>query len=638
MFNFVQTALVRYARWGAVAASIAMSAACGGGGGGGGGGGNTNNAQAQSVANVGLNVVITPSRISGVAPLSVFFDASDSEPTITKAFHVLHFEWDFGDTTAGIWQQGTLAGTSSKNKAFGPVASHLFEKPGNYNVTLNVKKNVNDPGTSKQVQIEVKDPADEFKFNTVCFATAAPFTDCPAGATQVVTNDFASAINTYQATKKRLLFKAGNVFSSTVEAIVNTAGAGHIGKFGAGSNPKFLTTSTTAFFKLSQSFTPTIRDWRIVDLELDGQDGAAMGVNFGGGIDQVTLLRINMHNIKSGINNSADVLDNYNGHANFSYHGHNLWDNFAVVDSQINVVNAGIAVGGQIGAYISGKRHSFMGNVVDPAYGGEHALRNPYLDRAVISHNYMARPAATKHSWTLRGANQAGTGIVGSGMTTQKVVAAENIFFNDKSPWTVTVAPTNTSLDERIQDVIVERNFFKSGIDVQVALVTRGPVKDLTVRSNVINLTGAAAGAVGASASGSSTIAVPASTGHLFINNTVYRGDVVASFGAFSLGGNANKYTFYNNMAYAPSASSVNFISGSTDDTPVLLNNSSAVQVQIDPLLALPVDGSAPTLANFKPQATSYAMQINNSVFTYIDSLHRNIISSKSYMGAVSSD
>lgn len=637
MFNFVQTALVRYVRWGVFAASIAMTAACGGGGGGG-GGGNTSNAQAQSAANVGLNVVITPSRISGVAPLSVFFDASDSEPTTTKAFHTLHFEWDFDDPTAGVWQQGTLAGTSSKNKAFGPVASHLFEKHGTYNVTLTVKKNVNDPGTSKQVQIEVKDPAEEFKFNTVCFATAAPFTDCPAGATQVVTSDFASAINTYQATKKRLLFKAGNVFSSTAEATVNTAGAGYIGKFGAGSNPKFLTTSTTAFFKLSQSLTPTIKDWRIVDLELDGQDGAAMGFNFGGGIDQVTLLRINMHNIKSGVNNSADQLDNYNAHANVNYHGHTLWDAFAVIDSQINVVNAGVAVGGQIGAYISGKRHSFMGNVVDPAYGGEHAVRNPYLDRAVVSHNYMARPAATKHSWTLRGANQASSGIIGSGMATQKIVAAENIFFNDKSPWTVTVAPQNTIVDERIQDVIVERNYFKSGIDVQAALVTRGPVKNLTFRNNVINLTNSASGAIGVSASGASTISVPASTGHSFVNNTVYRGDAVASFGAFSMGGNANKYTFYNNMAYAPSASSVDSISGSTDDTPVLLNNSSAAQIKIDPLFALPVDGSEPTLLNFKPQAASYAMQISSAVFTYVDALHRNIVSSKSYMGAISAD
>ncbi len=76
------------------------------------------------------------SRLSGVAPLAVFFDATTTTSTFAKkAFHELHYAWDFGDPKAGTWQYGNPK-RKDRNKALGPVAAHVFEMPGTYTVKL----------------------------------------------------------------------------------------------------------------------------------------------------------------------------------------------------------------------------------------------------------------------------------------------------------------------------------------------------------------------------------------------------------------------------------------------------------------------------------------------------------------------
>jgi hypothetical protein len=56
-----------------------------------------------------VSQTITPgvalNRTSGVAPLAIFFDATEtnhSSVTVNE-FHDLHYRWDFGDSEAGKW-------------------------------------------------------------------------------------------------------------------------------------------------------------------------------------------------------------------------------------------------------------------------------------------------------------------------------------------------------------------------------------------------------------------------------------------------------------------------------------------------------------------------------------------------------
>ena len=78
---------------------------------------------------------LVSSRVSGVAPLAVFFDATGTTASSTpRPFHDLEYRWDFGDVGSGTWTTGSSAGVSSRNTATGPVAAHVFETPGTYTI------------------------------------------------------------------------------------------------------------------------------------------------------------------------------------------------------------------------------------------------------------------------------------------------------------------------------------------------------------------------------------------------------------------------------------------------------------------------------------------------------------------------
>ena len=78
---------------------------------------------------------LVASRVSGVAPLTVFFDATGTTAAGTpRPFHDLEYRWDFGDAGKGRWSTGSTTG--DRNLATGPVAAHVFETPGTYTVNL----------------------------------------------------------------------------------------------------------------------------------------------------------------------------------------------------------------------------------------------------------------------------------------------------------------------------------------------------------------------------------------------------------------------------------------------------------------------------------------------------------------------
>jgi hypothetical protein len=142
----------------------------------------TPTAQAQITAD------IQPSRISGVAPLAVHFDATGTTHTDTtiNEFHDLQYEWTFGDPNAGHWQYGARAGSSSPHprneECCSAIAAHVYDNPGTYTVNLIVKDSQGNISTD-QVAIEVEDPDEVFSGTTACISSSGNFAGCPSSNT-----------------------------------------------------------------------------------------------------------------------------------------------------------------------------------------------------------------------------------------------------------------------------------------------------------------------------------------------------------------------------------------------------------------------------------------------------------------------
>jgi hypothetical protein len=400
---------------------------------------------------------------------------------------------------------------------------------------------------TRSVEITVSDPDTVFAANTLCVGIAQPVAGlggCPADAAVLPSSDFDAAINGNIASRKRILFRRGDTFDSNANANVRVNGPGLIGAFGSGPAPVVNISGNNSAIQLSSGTTPGIKDWRIMDLEINGNSGAAtMGVHAEGGIDQVTLLRLNIHHVHFGVQLSPSILDHYGGQ-------HRLWDQFAVVDSTIRTIIGG---GGGYGLFLGAQRLAVMDNVLSDSTGAEHILRTPYIVKAVISRNDMSNPALQKHVVKLHALLY---GVSPTGFSEQVVMSDNKFTGGAGADWTVTVGPQDQFRNEKVRDIIVERNWFAPHPSQRVALMLWA--QDVTVRNNIFNLTGAVE-QNGMVVERRGTEPAPANV--QAYNNTFYSG---SSGGfrpiTFVLGtGMAAK----NNLGYAPLSTSRDMVSGS---------------------------------------------------------------------------
>ncbi|MCP4176855.1 MAG: PKD domain-containing protein, partial [bacterium] len=141
----------------------------------------------------------TASSTIGTAPFAVFFDAVDGSSGVLqpesingrKEYADLFYYWDFGDPGKGNWPESN----KSKNHDIGYVASHVYEDPGTYTVTLTVKNMSGSTYTYTQ-EITVQDPDIVFSGeNTICISSTGSFEGAPAGALQITTSDITEMEN-----------------------------------------------------------------------------------------------------------------------------------------------------------------------------------------------------------------------------------------------------------------------------------------------------------------------------------------------------------------------------------------------------------------------------------------------------------
>jgi Divergent InlB B-repeat domain len=556
---------------------------------------------------------LVPARTIGVAPLSVFFDASGTTTTDLqkKPFHDLEYQWDFADVGSGNWgdkstgSSGTGVNTS-RNVAYGPVASHVFETPGNYIVKVTAFDGTNTATTTTTISVD--DPNNVFAgTNTICVSgwtsvgvTMSPLpvqgvNGCPAGADTAQQPDFATAISSYALTGKRVLFKRGDTFTAATSARINATGPGIVGAFGTGALPGIQMTGNTSILLISSSTTPGIKDWRVMDLDLNGMSGlATVGIDANGGFNQFLVLRLNIRNIMRGVAAGPDILDwwNNNGHP-----GHTIWEDWAIVDSTITPISGCGSTVCDWRIYLAGKRAAIQGNFVDnQTAGGSHVVRSEYMGKGVISNNTIARAGVGDHAIKIHANLWTAVGVTGPGIYTEQVVIADNKIIGANNPWTVGLGPRDNTRDERVRDIIVERNWFTAGAGTQVDVLV-WTVDTTTIRNNICDMTGATAHQCIAIATRGGE---PAPNNVRVYNNTFYSGSA-GDFTGVGIDSTATNVTVINNLGSAPSATGPVMISGTGASGFVssynLLNNTpSALFVNATP--AVPADFSLIALPN----------------------------------------
>lgn len=574
-----------------------------------------------TVSNSPTQIVV--SRTSGVAPLLVFFDtitASDDN-TASQAFHQLEYRWIFGDTESA-WQRGARAGSSSRNTTAGPLAAHVYERPGNYVATVKIFDGNN--MVVRQVSISVSDPNSVFSgSNTVCFSTGARgFSGCPAGARQVTTSDFAAAINGNKAPNRRLLFRRGETFRSGSTAIIDVNGPGIVGAFGPSADPLpvLQSTANTTTIQMSNYRTPGIRDWRLMDLQLVGSKGtASYGVGFVGGINQVTLLRLSTQQQRLAVIAEMKGLDSLNSGGG-SNSGHKIWDQIGIVDSTISSINHSSSDAGKgYGVYLCGERVFFAGNWIDnvgtASADVSHVTRFPYLGKAVISNNTLMRPGPTEHVIKLHGPPWTGRGVAYNGIGrgyTRWVEIADNKLVGANNAWAVAVGPQNSSYDERVRDVVFERNWLVAGPGLQVGLIAWASA--VTSRGNIFDLSAGANSQAGIGIARRGVEPYPSVI--RIYNDTFYSSKATSNgqFAGFSLGSGVSNVVAKNNLAYAPKATNPLMFRNGCGNCLSASNNSSNNQVKYNLPFAA---GSPSTPAQFR--SANYAVGAGTAVPTWMD-------------------
>jgi PKD repeat protein len=627
-------------------------ASCGSGGG---GSTSTNTTPTTTTpATGGIVLSLVPARTSGVAPLAVFFDASATTNTgvTTRPFHDLEYIWSFGDPSSGTWASGAQPGISSKNSTTGPVASHVFETPGTYTVSLTAFDGTNTATTN--TTITVTDPNTVFSgTNTICVAQLTTPTagenGCPAGALPATQSSFATAVNTYALTGKRVLFKRGDVFTAATPASIVQTGPGTVGAYGSGAAPVVQMTGSSGILSLSSQSTPNISDWRIMDLEFDGlNQTSGIGISGGGGINQVLVLNIHMHDIYLGVSFNYALLDS---HISNNHPGHTIFDQIAIVGSTITP-NTGNGTTGSTSwrLYIAAQHLAILGNtlgnVANTDAMGSHTIRTGYIGKGVISNNVIARPGALNNGtlaikmhappWCdatspagecltldttptlpsysyLTTTHPIGVFAATTGYTEQ-VVVSDNKIIGGSGPYLVVLGPQHTLHDERVRDVIVERNWFKAGNNAtQAALVMHN--REITARNNICDMTEGSTGGIcfHASLEGvSSPSPEPPPDNVRIYNNTAYKSGLgsTSEFSVVKIDAYATNVTVRNNLAYGAGTTSswtAFMVNGTGASGLIQSNNSTPAQMKN----TLPgwVSATPAVPADFSLAAGSYARE-----------------------------
>lgn len=505
------------------------------------------------------------SRVQGVAPLAVFFDAINvpgvaQPPEVNgrREYADLDYTWNFNDPSSGTW----ATSGRSKNEANGYVAAHVFETPGTYIVTLSVKDGIKINETH-QVTITVEDPDTVYAGSaTICVSSTNVFTGCPSGAIQLNTTAVTD-IEAYIAADRRILFRRGDSWTTNAAFQLSNAGRLTIGAYGECASPDVRGICSNApVLNLSGGAgnlfnTQNLSNARIMDITFVEIDRT--GITTGNaGLDRILHLRLKSTGFGTPF-----------GAGNWNTGGH---DQIAYVDNDISGANT-------YTIYTGSERLIILGNSLRDSQT-THVTRIWQSYKGVISHNEISGSSVTastgRHALKLHGPNPAKLADTGGGgldNPTRYTIISDNLF-GQSGPWPVAIGPADSGEDSYLEDIVVENNNFYSGwgtqsccsSGVQIGLSVWASY--VTVRNNIFSGEGSSKyyNAINIRQRG----VEPAPTGNRVFNNTIYKSDYAGSGSVYSgikTGEKALNTTIQNNLIHLNQSASVTMISDSGTNT-----------------------------------------------------------------------
>ena len=514
------------------------------------------------------------SRTTGTAPMAVFFDATATTNSLSvDSFHDCAYFWHFGDDGTAMWAYGTGGGGYTKNQARGAVAAHCYETAGTKTAKV-TPVHVSSSGTlsyGTTTEISITVSAEARSGTTYIVSASGDFTGAPAG-TQVTTGDIATMLGSGRlASNTRFLMKGGETFSLSSSPTINVSGV-TLGKWGTGK-PIITHTANTNLIQIANG----VEDVIAMDLSLDASATANGQLLRGAGslCSDILLLRVD-------VNANRGIID-----AGF-------FDKIFVIDCNGQAFTGG---NGRVGIYVEhSSRVAVLGTRVYDATAIEHCLRFQGSTKVVISNNYFYKPAQYKNTVTIRGRSVYATPSTWSGVWVEHVIVSDNVIDcgSTLGPATpVQFAPQNTGSDERIRDVICERNWIGGNAGT---LISSEVCHRITIRNNILYTAATATyGAAAIDVIWRNTVGTPAGDSTYIYNNVCYQptgSSAQFSFLSISKDGTADFPTgtvARNNLVYAPyatknagnSGSAPTFLyTGATSGYYTLSNNSSDAQIK----------------------------------------------------------
>ncbi len=402
----------------------------------------------------------TAHRTSGVAPLGVTFDAVDMVTPLPWTSGVdqpsggdyakFSYQWDFGDASSGTW----LSDGRSKNKSIGYCASHVYDAPGTYDVTLTIIKDDDTTLVYKQTITVTAFAGTDFYIST----TGSDSNDglSPSTPWQTIGKVFANI-----ATNRRYNFKRGDHFIDSVGGrVISAAGRGLFAAYGSGALPILECTATGG--SLGAFITPHANDWSFQDLNIIGTGasdvGGGLSISSDVKVDNILFYRLTMSAWFVAIGNS-DVPATYD-----------------TPDEGIIIAGCSIDVPHVNGIYLGGYHLGVIGNSVTNS-DTSHLVRIWEAVKSAISNNFLDHPEVTRHCIKLHTRPEAGH------PQTQYVYVSFNKFRRGGA-WIMPIGPENTTFDEPVTDVICDSNDCVANPNGEVQIVFLVVASRVTVRNN----------------------------------------------------------------------------------------------------------------------------------------------------------
>jgi len=393
-----------------------------------------------------ISINIAASRINGVAPLAVFFDATAT--TLSGSYLDATFLWDFDNTNvdpSALYKVGS-----------GFVIGHVFPNPGTYTVSLTVWDSAGQTATST-VQVTVS------AFSGTTYYVALSGSDSNDGlsmAHPLLTANYAiGTIAYYAGPNTQILFRNGDTFYTPFNNCNGRPGPVIISNYiDPGSPSNVLPTIYSTEVDGAWQVLLIGNDWRIMNLKVRSGGDTISDPRYPGGIQtsNTTINSLIYRIVESylGADGGPVIYGRYN----------------AVVECDISRCDGG-GYSSPAGGSVNDSNFIIGNYVHDMDHGNQHAFRLQTGSKFFFGFNNIDHAYDNFNSVTIQG-------------NTDQIVIYKNIINGELS-----FQPQNlNSAAEYVHHCVADSNLLigrtEAGYERQQALAV--VAKDIVIRNNII--------------------------------------------------------------------------------------------------------------------------------------------------------